>query len=216
MSTRACSPHWPLAEPAAPRTVAVALTGASGACYGVRLIECLLAAHVRVWLLISAAGRKTLEHEMGLSVPAQPARTARFFAERCGAAAEQVQAFSLRQWSAPLASGSHPPDALVVCPCTAGTLASIAAGLSEDLIDRAAAVALKERRPLILVVRETPLSTIHLENMLRLARAGAIIMPASPGFYFAPQHVAELVDFMVARVLDHLGIAHRLLPRWGA
>jgi len=205
-----------MAKPAVPRTVAVALTGASGVCYGVRLVECLLAADTRVWLLMSAAGRKVLEHEIGWAVPVRPTLATRFFAERFGAAPERLQVFGPRQWTAPVASGSHPPDALAVCPCTAGTLASIAAGLSEDLIDRAAAVVLKERRPLILVVRETPLSVIQLENMLRLARAGAIVMPASPGFYFAPRGLADLVDFMVARVLDHLGIEQSLTPRWGA
>ena len=104
---------------------------------------------------------------------------------------------------------------MVVCPCTTGTLASIAAGVSGDLIDRAADVALKEGRKLILVVRETPFSVIHLENMLRLARAGAVIMPANPGFYFNPGCIADIIDFMVARVLDHLGIAHQLVRRWG-
>jgi 4-hydroxy-3-polyprenylbenzoate decarboxylase len=115
-----------------------------------------------------------------------------------------------------VASGSNPPESLVICPCTTGTLASIAAGISHDLIDRAADVMLKERRKLVLVVRETPFSTIHLENMLRLARAGAVILPANPGFYHRPGSVDELVDFLVARILDHLGVAHELLPRWGA
>jgi 4-hydroxy-3-polyprenylbenzoate decarboxylase len=114
-----------------------------------------------------------------------------------------------------VASGTNPPDAMVVCPCTTGTLATIASGMCQDLIDRAADVALKEGRRLILVVRETPFSVIHLENMLRLARAGAVIMPANPGFYFNPASVDEIVDFMVARVLDHLGVAHGLMRRWG-
>ena len=117
--------------------------------------------------------------------------------------------------TAPVASGSNPPEAVVICPCTTGTLASVANGICDDLIDRAADVALKERRRLILVVRETPLSSIHLENMLRLAQAGAVIMPANPGFYFRPQTVEDIVDFMVARVLDHLDVAHSLSARWG-
>jgi len=139
----------------------------------------------------------------------------RFLSEYLQAAPGQLQVFGQRQWTAPVASGSNPPQALVVCPCTMGTLGSIAAGISGDLIDRAADVMLKERRTLILVVRETPFSAIHLENMLRLARLGAVIMPANPGFYFKPQRVDDLVNFMVARVLNHLGVAHDLMPRWG-
>jgi 4-hydroxy-3-polyprenylbenzoate decarboxylase len=129
--------------------------------------------------------------------------------------AGQLRVFGRQQWTAPVASGTNPPDAVVVCPCTTGTLATIASGMCNDLIDRAADVVLKERRPLILVVRETPFSAIHLENMLRLARSGAVIMPANPGFYYRPESVQDLVDFLVARILDHLGIPHQLLPRWG-
>ncbi|WP_456406863.1 UbiX family flavin prenyltransferase, partial [Thiolapillus sp.] len=121
-----------------------------------------------------------------------------------------------QQWTAPVASGSNPPQALVVCPCTMGTLASIAHGISDDLIDRAADVMLKERRQLILVVRETPFSAIHLQNMLTVTQAGALVMPANPGFYYQPESVNDLVDFMVARILDHLRVEHDLLPRWGA
>ncbi|HSQ06701.1 MAG TPA: flavin prenyltransferase UbiX, partial [Chromatiaceae bacterium] len=139
----------------------------------------------------------------------------RFFTERFHAAPGQLRVFGRQEWTAPVASGTNPPDAMVVCPCTTGTLASIAAGVSGDLIDRAADVAMKEGRKLILVVRETPFSAIHLENMLRLARAGAVIMPANPGFYFNPASVADIIDFMVARVLDHLGVAHQLGRRWG-
>ena len=116
---------------------------------------------------------------------------------------------------APVASGSNPADAMVVCPCSMGTLGAIAGGLADNSIERAADVMLKERRPLVLVPRETPLSAIHLENMLKLARAGAVILPPAPGFYDRPQTVAELVDFVVARVLDQLGVAHALGPRWG-
>ena len=115
-----------------------------------------------------------------------------------------------------MASGSNPPDAMVICPCTTGTLAEIAAGTSRGLIERAADVALKEKRRLILVVRETPFSTIHLQNMLRLAEAGAVIMPANPGFYQRPESIEEIVDYMVARILDHLHVEHDLMVRWGA
>lgn len=203
------------AESVWPRTIAVALTGASGIQYGLRLLQCLIEAGVRVYLLISQAGQLVLNMEAGLAVPARPAEAERFFAEYLGAASGQLRVFGRQQWTAPVASGSHPPEAMVICPCTTGTLASLAAGLSQDLIQRAADVALKERRTLILVVRETPFTTIHLENMLRLARAGAVIMPANPGFYDHPRGIDELIDFMVARVLDHLRVPQRLLPRWG-
>ena len=198
-----------------PKTFAVALTGASGVQYGLRLIECLVQAGHRVYLLISEAGQVVLRMESGLAVPSRPAEAEAFFTEHFGAGTGQIQVFGRQQWTAPVASGSNPPDAMVVCPCTTGTLANIAAGHSSWLIDRAADVALKEGRKLILVVRETPFSAIHLENMLRLARAGAVIMPANPGFYFNPATVAEILDFMVARILDHLGVPHQLLRRWG-
>jgi 4-hydroxy-3-polyprenylbenzoate decarboxylase len=198
-----------------PQTIAVAITGASGAQYGLRLVECLVRAGVRVYLLVSQAGQVVLKMEVDLDVPGRPAEAETFFTRHFGADPGQVRVFGRQQWTAPVASGTNPPDALVVCPCTTGTLASIAAGVSQDLIDRAADVVLKEGRRLILVVRETPFTSIHLENMLRLARAGAVIMPANPGFYFNPRGVEDLVDFMVARVLDHLGVAHELLRRWG-
>jgi len=180
-----------------------------------RLLECLIGAGRQVYLMISQAGHLVLRMELDLEIPARPVQAERFLSEYLQAAPGQLQVFGQRQWTAPVASGSNPPQALVVCPCTMGTLGSIAAGISGDLIDRAADVMLKERRTLILVVRETPFSAIHLENMLRLARLGAVIMPANPGFYFKPQRVDDLVNFMVARVLNHLGVAHDLMPRWG-
>ena len=118
-------------------------------------------------------------------------------------------------WLAPMASGSNPGDAMVICPCTMGTLGAIANGLADNLIERAGDVMLKERRPLVLVPRETPLSAIHLENMLKLARAGAVILPPAPGFYAHPRSIADLVDFVVARILDHIGVPNTLTPRWG-
>jgi flavin prenyltransferase len=198
-----------------PKTIALAITGASGTQYALRLLECLLQAGVRVYLMVSQAGQIVLKMEAGLAVPANPADMERFLAGHLATAPGQLRVFGRQEWTAPVASGTNPPDAMVVCPCTTGTLASIAAGVSGDLIDRAADVALKEGRKLLLVVRETPFSAIHLENMLRLARAGAVIMPANPGFYFHPQSVADIVDFMVARILDHLGVAHQLGRRWG-
>jgi 4-hydroxy-3-polyprenylbenzoate decarboxylase len=198
-----------------PKTIALAMTGASGTQYGLRLLECLIQAGVRVYLMVSQAGQIVLKMEAGLTIPSNPADMERFFTERFHAAPGQLRVFGRQEWTAPVASGTNPPDAMVVCPCTTGTLASIAAGVSGDLIDRAADVAMKEGRKLILVVRETPFSAIHLENMLRLARAGAVIMPANPGFYFNPASVADIIDFMVARVLDHLAVPHRLGRRWG-
>jgi 4-hydroxy-3-polyprenylbenzoate decarboxylase len=197
------------------KTVALAITGASGTQYGLRLLESLIQAGVRVYLMVSQAGQIVLKMEAGVAVPSNPADMERFFAARYAAAPGQLRVFGRQEWTAPVASGTSPPDAMVVCPCTTGTLASIAAGVSGDLIDRAADVAMKEGRKLILVVRETPFSVIHLENMLRLARAGAVIMPANPGFYFNPEGIADLIDFMVARVLDHLGVTHSLGRRWG-
>ncbi|MBK1703090.1 flavin prenyltransferase UbiX [Halochromatium glycolicum] len=197
------------------KTVAIALTGASGTGYGLRVLQGLIDAEVRVYLLISQAAQVVLRMEAGLEVPARPQEAERFFSDYLGAQPGQLSVFGRQQWTAPVASGTNPPDAMAVVPCTTGTLANIAAGLSEDLIDRAADVTMKEGRKLILVIRETPFTTIHLENMLRLARAGVVIMPANPGFYFNPQRVEDIIDFIAARVLDHLGIPHRLARRWG-
>jgi 4-hydroxy-3-polyprenylbenzoate decarboxylase len=200
----------------APKTVTLAFTGASGLPYGLRLLECLLAADCNVWLLYSPAAQIVAKQECDLAIPAQPREATRFFSERCGAHDGQLTVFGREDWMAPVASGSNPADAMAVCPCSMGTLGAIAGGLADNLIERAADVMLKERRPLILVPRETPLSAIHLENMLKLARAGAAIVPPAPGFYDRPQAITDLVDFVVARVLDQLHVPHRLGPRWGA
>lgn len=197
------------------KTVAIALTGASGTGYGLRVLQGLIDAKARVYLLISQAAQVVLKMESDLDVPARPREAEVFFSEYLGAQPGQLRVFGRQQWTAPVASGTNPPDAMAIVPCTTGTMANIAAGLSEDLIDRAADVSLKEGRKLILVVRETPFTTIHLENMLRLARAGAVIMPANPGFYFNPRSVDDVIDFMAARVLDHLGVPHQLCNRWG-
>ncbi len=201
--------------PAKKPAIALAMTGASGADYGLRTLECLLAAEQRVYLMLSSPALLVINTETDLQLTGQPGAIADTLSQRFQAQPGQLQVFGKQQWTAPVASGSNPPRAMVVCPCTNGTLAGIAAGLSRNLIERAADVVLKEQRKLILVHRETPLSVIQLENMLRLARAGAVIMPANPGFYDRPQSVQDLVDFMVARVLDHLDIAHDLAARWG-
>lgn len=195
--------------------IALAMTGASGAPYGLRLLECLLKAGSRVYLMLSQPAQVVIGMETDLSLPGRPAEIERFFQERHGVDGTQLRVFGKEQWTAPVASGSGAPRAMVVCPCTTGTLAAIAAGTSDNLIDRAADVVLKEGRKLILVPRETPFSAIHLENMLRLARAGAVILPPNPGFYHRPATIDDLVDFVVARILDHLDIEHALQPRWG-
>lgn len=197
-------------------TIALAMTGASGAPYGLRLLELLLRAGENICLMISEPGRMVLSTESDLKLPSRPGDIKLILGERYGAAPNQLQVFALEDWLAPIASGSSAPRALVVCPCTSGTLASIAAGISRNLIERAADVVLKENRKLILVVREMPFSSNHLENMLRLARMGAVIMPPNPGFYHNPQTIEDLVDFVVARILDQLDIEHSLLPRWGS
>jgi len=198
-----------------PKTIAVALTGASGMPYGVRLIETLLAAGHRVWLLYSQVAQIVAQQEMDWKLPSRPAEVEAELSARFNASAGQLRVFGREEWFAPPASGSNPPDAMVVCPCTMGTLASIAQGLSANLIERAADVVIKERRTLVLVPRETPFSAIHLENMLKLARLGVCILPANPGFYTRPKTVQDLVDFVVARVLDQLDVPHQLAPRWG-
>jgi 4-hydroxy-3-polyprenylbenzoate decarboxylase len=198
-----------------PRTVTLAFTGASGMPYGLRLLECLLAAERVVYLLYSPAAQVVAAQECDLRLPAQPREATRFFTERHGAREGQLTVFGREDWLSPVASGSNPADAMAICPCSMGTLGAIAGGLADNLIERAADVMLKERRPLVLVPRETPLSAIHLENMLKLVRAGAVMLPPAPGYYDRPQSVADLVDFVVARVLDQLGVSHALGPRWG-
>jgi len=195
--------------------ITVALTGASGMVYGLRLIEQLIDADQPLYLLVSAAAQVVLSMENGLPVPGQPREMQAFFNTHFKAAPGQLQVFGRDQWNAPIASGSGANRAMVVCPCTSGTLAAIANGNSDNLLERAADVMLKEQRKLILVHRETPVSAIHLEHMLKLSRLGVTIMPANPGFYHQPQSVQDLVDFVVARILDHLDIENKLSKRWG-
>lgn len=197
------------------KTICLAFTGASGMPYGMRLLECLLAAGCRVQLLYSQVAQVVARQEMNLELPARPADTEVLLRERFVNLPGTLAVYGREEWFAPVASGSNPPDAMVICPCTMGTLAAIAQGLASNLIERAADVALKEGRTLVLVPRETPLSIIHLENMLRLARAGVVILPPNPGFYHHPQGIADLVDFVVARVLDQLKVPHALMSRWG-
>lgn len=197
------------------KTITLAFTGASGAPYGLRLLECLLAADYQVYLLISSAARVVLATEQGLKLPANPQAAQSTLVNYLGCSAEKLVVCGKDDWFSPVASGSAAPKQMVVCPCSAGSVAAIAHGMSDNLIERAADVVLKERGQLILVVRETPFSTLHLENMHKLSQLGVTIMPAAPGFYHQPQGIEDLVDFMVARILDHLGVEQGLVPRWG-
>ena len=197
------------------KTICLALTGASGMPYGLRLLDCLVQEDREVHFLISKAAQLVMATETDVSLPAKPQAMQQFLSEYTGAAPGQIRVYGKEDWMAPPASGSNPPDAMVVCPCSMGSLAAIAAGLASTLIERAADVAIKEGRKLVIVPRETPFSVLHLENMLRLARMGVVILPANPGFYHHPQSVGDLVDFVVARILDQLGVAHALMPRWG-
>jgi flavin prenyltransferase len=189
--------------------IVVGITGASGAPYAVRLLQQLTAAHRPVSLIVSKYGLRLLETEAGIGSIDELRKTVGKDAwDSC------VETFSNEDRGAPPASGSALTAGMIVCPCSMGTLSAIAVGASRSLIERAADVTLKERRKLILVPRETPLSAIHLGNMLRLARAGAVVMPASPGFYHRPRQISDLVDFLVARMLDHLGVEQRLVQPW--
>ncbi len=197
------------------KTITLALTGASGMPYGIRLLECLLQAGVEVRLVYSQAAQIVARQETDFTLPARAADAEQALRERFGNFRGGLKVFGNQDWFAPMASGSNPGDAMVICPCTMGTLGKIAGGISDDLIVRAADVMLKERRTLILVPRETPFSSIHLENMLKLSHAGALILPPSPGFYNHPQTVGDIVDFVVARILDHLQVEHQLVRKWG-
>jgi 4-hydroxy-3-polyprenylbenzoate decarboxylase len=195
--------------------IIIAITGASGSAYGLRLLQVLLQSGRPVYLLVSKAAQMVLAMESQLDLPSRPADLQAFLVKHFGVDSALLTVFSREDWTAPIASGSHPARHMVICPCTTGSLSAIAQGSSDNLLERAADVMLKERRNLILVVRETPLSVIHLENMLKLAQAGAMIMPANPGFYHEPRNIDDLIDFVVARVLDHLDVDHDLVPRWG-
>ena len=197
------------------KTVTVALSGASGMAYGLRLLECLLHADLRVTLLVSQAAHIVAKQELDISLPARASDLEKQLSVRMGAGDGQLSVFGREDWNAPVASGSNPADAMVVCPCSMGTLAAITHGMSDNLIERAADVMLKENRKLILVPRETPFSALHLENMLKLARMNVVILPANPGFYHRPQSVEAVIDFIVARILDQLGVQHELMARWG-
>lgn len=195
------------------RHFVVAITGASGSVYGLKLISELLRSGERVSLILTSAGRQVLNHEMELDWAAelkvQRHQVQEYFASIA------VDCLAIDDFWAGAASGSAAVDALVVVPCSMGTVGRIAAGLSGNLLERAADVMLKERRSLILVPRETPFNTIHLENLLRLSQSGAVILPAMPGFYHGPETIDDLVGFLVGKILDQLDVQHTLFTRWG-
>lgn len=197
------------------RTITLAMTGASGAQYGLRLLECLLAADCQVYMMISDAARIVISTETDIELPDSRLEQQRLLARLYDADDEQLLLLDKKDWFSPVASGSSSPSSMVICPASGGTLSAIATGASNNLVERAADVALKERRQLIIVPREMPYSEIHLEHMLKLTRMGAIIMPASPGFYHQPSNIGDLVDFVVGRILDHLQIQQTIMPRWG-
>ena len=195
--------------------ITLAITGASGAQYGLRLLECLVKADCQVMVMVSKAAQVVIATETDEKLPGTAKEQQAYLSQRFAAKANQILVFGKEQWMAPVASGSGAPSKMVVCPCSTSTLSAIAVGASNTLIERAADVALKERRQLILVPREAPYSEIHLEHMLKLTRMGSVVIPASPGFYNRPQTVEDMIDFVVARVLNQLQIEQQLLPRWG-
>ena len=198
------------------QTVTLAFTGASGLPYGIRLLECLLQAGKTVWLLYSQAAQVVARQESNWVLPSDAKACQQMLCEHFRVNAEQLRVFGKDEWFAPPASGTNPADAMVICPASMGVVAAVAHGTSDHLIERAADVCLKERRLLIIVPREAPFSTLHLENLLKLSQWGAVILPPSPGFYHHPKSMEDLVDFVVARILDQLRIEHNLMQKWGA
>ena len=192
----------------------IAITGASGVVYGQRLLQVALESGVDVHLTISDSGRLVIQHELGVSLNLEKFRLEDFLPEVKPGSSLTYHHY--KDFMTPIASGSHRTRGMVVCPCSGSTLSGIAQAASQNLIQRAADVHLKERRPLIIVPRETPLSLIQIRNLEAVCQAGGTILPASPGFYHGSQKVGQLVDFIVARILDHLGIENSLITRWGS
>ncbi|SFV85822.1 3-polyprenyl-4-hydroxybenzoate carboxy-lyase UbiX [hydrothermal vent metagenome] len=196
------------------KPIAIALTGASGMPYALTLLKELLKTQELIYVMISQAASTVIAMETDLNLGSDTKAIKKNLTDYLGAKDGQIEVFSKNQWTAPVASGSNPPRAMVVCPCTMSTLAAIAHGHADNLMHRAADVVIKEQKKLILVPRETPYSAIHLENMLKLSRLGVVIVDANPAFYQGPKSIQDLVNFVVARILDHLDIEHDLLPPW--
>lgn len=197
------------------RIVTVGMTGASGTQYGLRLVECLIKADYTVYLMFTKAAQIVVGSETDCKLPGRTAEQTRYLSTLYGAREGQLRVYGDEEWTSPVASGSGAPRRMVVCPASMATVSAIATGASENLLERAADVVIKEGGHLVIVPRETPFSAIHLENMLKLSRLGVTILPANPGFYNQPTQVAELVDFIVARILDQLDVEHQLMKRWG-
>jgi 4-hydroxy-3-polyprenylbenzoate decarboxylase len=193
--------------------IVLAITGASGVVYGQRLLEVLLESDIGVHLTISDSARVVTKHELGLDIDLEQFEIAQLIPD-C-VSKKTVAYHNYKNFMAPIASGSFKTRGMVVCPCSGGTMSGIATAASRNLIQRAADVHLKERRPLVLVPREAPLSLIQIDNMRTACAAGATILPASPGFYHGTKSIGDLVDFVVARILDHLDVDHELVKRWG-
>ena len=194
--------------------ITLAVTGASGSGYFLRLLKALVDKHCQVYLLLSDAALIVLRTEANEHWPSHHDELNIFLQNRFSALPDQIILLGAKDWFSPVASGSSAPKKMIICPCSCGTLASVAQGLSSNLIERAADVVLKERGLLIITPRETPFSTLHLRNMLSLSELGVTIMPLAPGFYHQPESIADLQDFMVARLLDHLKIEHKISKRW--
>jgi len=195
--------------------ISLAITGASGVQYGFRLLEMLLQKNHTVYLMVSKAAQVVIGMETDIKLPGRCKDMQEFLVERYACEANHLHVFGEDEWTAPTASGGGLVDAMVVCPCSMGALSAVAIGASNNLIERSADVMLKERRKLIIVPRETPYSDIHLENMLKLSRMGAVILCANPGFYNKAETIDDLIDFVVAKILDQLSVEHQLQPRWG-
>lgn len=197
------------------KSITLAITGASGAPYALKLLQQLVAADYHIFLLMSSAARVVFATEENVKVPGGSEQGAAFFSEYTGAKDGQITVCGKEEWFSPVASGSAAPKQMIICPCSTGTLSSIAVGACDNLIERAADVVIKERGQLILVPREMPYSSLHLQNMLTLSNLGVTIMPASPGFYHNPKTIEDLIDFVVARILDHIDLEQTLVNRWG-
>ena len=197
------------------KTLTIAMTGASGAPYTLRLLEICLQTDIHLQFICSPPAQIVLGMESDLKLTGSPQKIQQQLATWFDTDPSRISVFAKDQWTSPAASGSSVADAMVVCPCTMGTLAAIAAGTSENLIHRAADVIIKEQKKLILVPRETPFSSIHLENMLKLSNLGVVILPPNPGFYQGVSQLSDIIDFVIARILDQLGIENEISPRWG-
>ncbi len=202
------------------KIISLAITGASGVQYGFRLLEILLQKKHTVYLMVSKAAQVVIAMETDIKLPGRCKEMQPFLVEKYNADASSdekplLHVFGEDEWTAPTASGGGLVDAMVMCPCSMGALSAVATGASNNLIERSADVMLKERRKLILVPRETPYSDVHLENMLKLSRMGAVMLCANPGFYNKAETIDDLIDFVVAKILDQLNVEHQLQPRWG-